>query len=371
MKNKILILVTSLFAFPLFANALSSSSPVYYGDNLNTCTSSKYQSNNILTNGSIYFGHCMEYKCSTDSASYYNNNSVSCGNGNNDPYRNVVKNGCDNLSCSSSDINRGVVKYCSVLMYYDCERKSDGSSFTTTTKTTTRKTTTKRVNTTTQTTTQAPKEVNSKLSSIELSSGSILFNPEVFSYDINVDNSVSEINVKAVPQDETSKVEISGNTNLINGSVINIKVVATDNSFTEYKINVSKKENVSLSNNSKLKSLNVENYKLNFNSKITDYTLIIDNGVNELNIDYELEDEKSTVMISGNNNLKSGSKIIIKVVAEDGSETNYNININVKKKSNFIKILFIIVLILSVIAGGYYIYKKIMNGKSGDKYEYE
>ena len=38
---------------------------------------------------------------------------------------------------------------------------------------------------------------------------------------------------------------------------------------------------------------------------------------------------------------------------------------------DIIKILFIIILILAILAGAYYLYKKFVGSKTGDKYEYE
>ena len=370
MKKKSLILLITLLIMPNVVKALNASSPVYSGDNLNICTSSTYQSNSISINNDIYFGHCMEYKCKSSTTNYFNSNKVTCSNGNKDPYTKLVKNGCSNLSCNSSEKDRSTVKYCSVIMYYDCNRKSNGESLTTTT--TTKKTTTRKVvKTTTQvpTTTAAPS--NTKLSSLTLSQGVIDFKDDVHEYGIEVNNEVVNIDVKAVPQDEASKVDISGNTNIVNGGEILIKVTGTDGSNSEYKIKITKKEKVKLSNNSKLKSLEISGYSINFNPKITEYDLQINSSDTELDIDYTADDSKSVVQISGNNNLENGSKIEVVVVAEDGTSTTYTINITIRKKSSIIKILFIIVLILSICAGGYYIYKKVMDKKNGDKYEYE
>ena len=372
MKKKILLFLISMMFMPLVTFA----SNVYSGENLNECTK-RYQSQSISINNDIEFSHCMEYSCKSGSTKYYSSNRVSCNNGNSDPYHEIRASGINNLSCTSSEKSKGEIKYYSIIMYYDCNRKSNGNSFTTTTKTTTKRTT-KRVTTTRSTTssqtttiTEAPRVVNTKLSSITLSDGEIDFKEDVFEYSVNVDVNIDFIDVKVVPIDANNKVEITGNTNVVNGSVIVIKVIGSDNSSTEYKINVIKEEKTVLSSNSKLKSLKVDGYDLNFNSKVNNYTLYIDEDVNELNIDYEAEDSKSTVLISGNNNLTEGSRVTVKVIAEDGTETDYSIDIKIKKKSNLLKILFIIILILSIVAGGYYIYKKVMNSKSGDKYEYE
>lgn len=374
MKKNSFILLITLLLMPNIVKALNADSPVYSGENLNICSSSMYQSNSISINNDIYFGHCMEYKCNGNTTNYFSSNKVTCNNGNNDPYAKIIKNGCSNLSCSNSEKDRSVKKFCSVIMYYDCNRKSNGESLTTTT--TTKKTTTRRiVRTTTQVpTTQTPTiqiPSNTRLSSLTLSQGIIDFKEDVYEYNIEVNNEVVNIDVKAVPQDESSKVDISGNNNVVNGGEILIKVTSADGSSSEYKIKITKKEQVKLSNNSKLKSLEISGYSINFSPNITEYSLNINSSDTELDIDYTVDDNKSIVQISGNNNLENGSKIEILVVAEDGTGTTYTINITVRKKSSIIKILFIIVLILSLCAGGYYIYKKFMDKKNGDKYEYE
>ncbi len=368
MYKKILLVMLMMLSMPLLVGARSASSSVYSGGSLNECTS-KYQDNSISISKDIYFGHCMEYTCKDSKTKYYNNNSVSCSNGNTNPYVKMEKNGCDNLSCNSSEKNAAIVKYCSVLMYYDCSRKSNGESFYTTT--TTKRATKKYTTTTTTTTTKVV--VNTKLSSLTLSSGNIVFNSDVNEYEIEVESNVNSINVNAVPVDSNSKVDISGNSNIVNGSVISITVTGSDGSTNQYKITVKKVEETKLSSNAKLKTLIISNYDIDFNSNTFDYTLTIDSGINELDMSMETDDKNAKISgVSGNSNLKDGSKVVISVTAEDGVTVNkYNINIKVKKKSNIIKILFIVVLILSVLAGAYYLYKKLVLSKSGDKYEYE
>ncbi len=377
MKKFLVGVIFSLF-FPMVVFAINANSPVYSGDRLNICTGSTYQSRNISINDSVYFGHCMEYSCSTKKTSYQNTNKVTCNNGNTNPYVNIVNSGCNNMSCSRGEVDRGTVKWCSIIMYYDCNRKSNGESFTTTTTTTTTKKTTRKITTnkvtlptvTTKETT-VTKVVDTKLASLEFSDGSIEFNSQLFEYTMEVPESVNNVDVKAVAFDSSNTVEITGNTNVVNGSVISIKVISDTGNSSEYKITIVKKEDNKLSSNSRLKYLSINGYDIDFHSTKLDYTVVIEPNVDKLDISFQTDDEKAVGIISGNENLKNGSKIGINVVAEDDTETYYVINIVVKKKSNLIKILFIIVLILSLLAGGYYIFKKIMSKKSGDKYEYE
>lgn len=369
MNKKLLILLVILF-FPVSVNATNANSKVWYGDSVGTCTRN-YQDKSITTNGSLYFSHCMEVRCSRG-IYYYNNNKVTCSNGNNSPYTEVINNSaCDQVKNKCSN---GQIRYCSMIVYYDCNRTSNGDSFTTTTKTTTTKVT-KRVTTysTTTTTTTKVADSNTNLSSITLSSGKINFSKDVYEYNIEVDSTVSSINVSAIPEDKSSTIKITGNDNIKNGSVIKITVTGTDKQESIYTIKVKKKEEKKLSNNARLKSLKVRNHEFAFNSKITDYSITIENNEYELDIyELEAEDTNASIDVKNNTNLTKGSIVSIVVTAEDGKTINtYNINISVKRKSNLIKYLFIIILILAVLAGAYYIYKKVVLSRTGDKYEYE
>lgn len=295
-------------------------------------------------------------------------NGYTCSNGNTSPFFTTIKDTCKTLS--QNVCNEGTVRKCSVTLDYDCSRTTSGAEYVTTTKKTTTKRRSTTKNTTTTITTTIPVPSNTKLSSLVLSSGNINFSANIYEYSINIDSNVNSIDVTAIPEDETSRVEILNNTNIENGSVIRVIVTGTDNSISEYKINVTKEVYI-MSSNAKLKSLSVDGYTLNFNTKINEYTLIINEEDKELNIDYETEDEKAIATITGNSNLTNDSKVIIKVTAEDGTENSYTINITIKRKSNVLSIFFIIILILAIIAGAYYIYKKFIQSKMGEKYEYE
>jgi len=352
-------------------DAATSNTGVGTDISLNQCTSN-YQDRSISTNGEAYFSHCMVSSCesNTYNTQYYSSNSVSCSNGNRTPYFKIHKNGCSKyqgLVC-----NQGDKKYCSLVMYYDCSRITNGDKFVTTTTKTTTKNDTYRppVTSTTTTTTVAP--VNTNLKSLTLSNGSINFSPDVLSYNLNLDSNITSISVYPIPEDSNSRASVTGNTNIVNGSVITITVTGSDGSIKEYKINVTKESANIISDNTKLKSLKVEGYSIQFNPNKKSYNLTINSGVTQLNIDYEPEDSSSIVLISDNNNLKNGSEITISVTAESGDVDYYKLIITVKEKSNFISILFIIIIILALVAGGFYIYKKFVATKSdGGKYEYE
>lgn len=189
---------------------------------------------------------------------------------------------------------------------------------------------------------------NNYLSNITLSNGNINFNKNITEYNITVDYQVSNIEVIATAEDSKSKVEITGNTNLeIGNNIIEIKVIAENNSTRIYKINVEKKdESYVLSSNNNISSVNIKNYDFDFNSNITNYTLTIKDE-EKLDIEVILEDSKSTYNIQGNNDLKNNSVIKIEVIAEDGTNKIYQINI--KSNDKIIKAIFITIIIILLI----------------------
>ena len=376
MKKNILKLAMLLILFiPCCVYATDANTKSWSGTNPSECDS--HQDAGLVTDKSAYFSHCMKATCKNNNPviSYSSSNKVTCSNGNTNPYYRVI----DNNACEKYKAqlcNNGVVKYCSMIMYYDCERTPSGASFYTTTKTTTTKkrTTTKNNSsgtTTTTSTTTTQKVSSTKLSSIILSSGKIDFKSNFYEYEITVDDSVTTINVSAIPEDKSSKVDIEGNANITNGSVIKITVTGTDGSTSIYSIKVNKNDK-KLSNNANLKSLTIDEYEISFSPSITNYSVIVSEDTKALGINYVTENNSASVTIDGNENIVNGSKVKLIVTAEDGKTTNtYTIDVKVKKKSKFIRILFIIILILSILAGAYYIYKKFVQSKSGEKYEYE
>ena len=146
MKKSILFFfIIILLVFPTYVFAINN---VGYDLGKYECTS-EYQDRNVSTAGIAYFSHCVSYykqnnKCVYE---YVDSEKVNCLNGNKDPYYETYKDGCKVSDC------RRDIRYCSIILKYDCSKKSNGESFatTTTTTTTTTKKTTKKVPKTTTT----------------------------------------------------------------------------------------------------------------------------------------------------------------------------------------------------------------------------
>lgn len=72
-----------------------------------------------------------------------------------------------------------------------------------------------------------------------------------------------------------------------------------------------------------LKTLNVENYNIQYKDGKNDYTIILKNNEKKLNISAQTMDAKATYTIIGNENFKEGENlVIIRVVAEDKESIN-------------------------------------------------
>lgn len=84
------------------------------------------------------------------------------------------------------------------------------------------------------------------------------------------------------------------------------------------------------SNNANLKSLTVagEEFLPVFDKETTSYTMKVAEEVTKLEVKAEAEDEKATVTIKGNDELKEGENTVtITVTAEDGTTKNYEIKV--------------------------------------------
>ena len=192
------------------------------------------------------------------------------------------------------------------------------------------------------------KSSDSTLKEIKLSEGKIDFKTDVLEYKINVEYDVNTFKIDALPTDGKSKVNITGDEKLkVGENTFTITVEAENGKTTTYIVKVTiKEEGYKLSTNNYIKSLTIKNHSIDFDKKTYKYT--IKTKEKKLDISVTLDDRKSEYKISGNKNLKNGSKVLIKVIAEDGSTRTYTLNI--EKSNNALIITLIIV--ITIITGG-------------------
>ncbi|MCI9233200.1 MAG: cadherin-like beta sandwich domain-containing protein [Bacilli bacterium] len=97
---------------------------------------------------------------------------------------------------------------------------------------------------------------------------------------------------------------------------------------------VAPKKEIPKSSNALLKSIVVENYNVDFDTYLLEYTLEVEEGVNSLSIKAEVEDEKANYKIIGAEDLKKNeNKVLIEVTAENGNKKVYTINTKIKEQT--------------------------------------
>ena len=158
------------------------------------------------------------------------------------------------------------------------------------------------------------------------------FKDTTLSYKMTVENNVSKINISAVANDSKASLKGTGTKNLdVYSNSFKIVVTSESGSSKTYTLTVIRKDENGYtskrSTNNTLKSLEIENYELDFDSSINEYALKVNNEVETLKITAIPNDTSAKVEIN-NPKLEIGlNKISIKVTAEDGSVNEYIINV--------------------------------------------
>lgn len=163
------------------------------------------------------------------------------------------------------------------------------------------------------------------------------FDKNITEYYLIVDLTIEEVNVEAVPEDEKSKITITGNSDLQEGeNTVKILVKAENGNTKTYTINITKTNDLEKVN-ATLKSLSVKgfNFYPSFKTNIYNYNLTVNEKLTQLEILAETEIEEATYEIIGNENLTEGNNLIkIIVTAKDGeTKREYKINVYLSNKS--------------------------------------
>ena len=187
------------------------------------------------------------------------------------------------------------------------------------------------------------KNGDTTLKNLTLKDVDIKFKSNTSSYKATVENNIEEIEINAEASDKNAKIEGLGKHKLNVGSnTIRVVVTAQNGSEKTYTITVVRKDekgNVeNLSNNTKIKSIKINNEDINIKDNVFTYSLSVENNISIVDLTYELEDEKSSATVEGNNELIVGNnKFKIIVTAEDGTTKKYEIQIERKELNNTIE----------------------------------
>ena len=175
-----------------------------------------------------------------------------------------------------------------------------------------------------------------KLNIKEFDIGAI-FHSNKLDYEIKLPYKFENINIIAEANSATAKVTGTGKRYLNEGeNKYNIVVTASDGSSTTYNINIIREE---ANDDATLNSLVVEGYLLNpkFQKDIYSYSLDVSKDVEKITIKGEPTYEYAKIFGIGTFALATGKNTYyIKVVADNGTETKYEININKNLGSSYL-----------------------------------
>ena len=180
---------------------------------------------------------------------------------------------------------------------------------------------------------------NNYLSDLKVNGTTVTgFSRAVTNYSMTVDNNITQANVSAVVEDSTASVQGAGITYLSTSSnIINIVVTAQNGDVRTYTIDITRKK----SSNNQLVLLSSLEGSLSptFSKEVNDYTMQVPYEVTSLTLTTTVEDANAIVTIDGNADFEVGSNntVSIKVIAEDGSENIYHIQVTRQlQASNFL-----------------------------------
>ncbi len=152
------------------------------------------------------------------------------------------------------------------------------------------------------------------------------FDPDVLEYNVDVDETISEITVVAYSNDGAT-ITGDGVHKLVAGeNTIDVVVTAEDGSVRTYTLHVKKAELIS----SKILDLRAHEGMLapEFEKNTTDYVVRVPNEINSLTFDITLEDPTATYEIHNNENFVVGpNPVEIVVTDRNGGQTIYTLTV--------------------------------------------
>ena len=150
------------------------------------------------------------------------------------------------------------------------------------------------------------------LKSLKVNDKEIKLKEKEFNYELKVEYSVNELEIKAVPNNKEAKVEIEDKTLVVGENEVKI-IITSDKTKSEYVLKVTREENVDKSV-ANLSSLEVDEYRrLDFKENVLDYTLKFSSVPKKLTITTKPKDENAKVTITGNEELVDGSVVTVSV----------------------------------------------------------
>ncbi len=183
------------------------------------------------------------------------------------------------------------------------------------------------------------------------------FESTAFTYDVKVPYKVANLIVQPYVNTDGDTTTVEGaedlEVNVVKQVKITVKSKECPSYSNVYTLNVTRQPEQVKSSNPELANITIEGHKeFEFEANQETYPLTIKSSEKEVKIKTEPVDENTTCTITGNEDLKYGSKIEIKCLSEDESATaTYVINVDkvIKGTNAFLVILVVIIIILILV----------------------
>ena len=176
---------------------------------------------------------------------------------------------------------------------------------------------------------------DNSLASLTVGSNQVVLSSDKLEYDVLVDNKLTKVSVKATLKDMNAsfvtgygerEVTLSGEK-----TTAPIKIQAQNGNIKTYTINIIKSDYKS--DDTTLKTLTIDNIAFKFASGTLNYDLSCKNEIEKIKITAEPTSDKAKVEYDSDIDLKIGlNEIPVKVIAEDGAERTYKLNITREEK---------------------------------------
>ena len=205
------------------------------------------------------------------------------------------------------------------------------------------------------------------LSSLTVPGTMLGFDKETYDYTITIPYETEDIPIYAFAEDENATVNVGNNTGLkVGNNLIQIEV-KNNNKTRIYSLHVIRKESgLDISNSSRLGTLSIKNYNIEFSPDKLDYEVKIKREKTLL-ISATPESNRADIYMYGNNDLTGFSTIRVKVIAENGLTNIYSIDIQKAAYNKKIEIIISISICLFITISGILL---IVNKKNKINKEY-
>ena len=201
------------------------------------------------------------------------------------------------------------------------------------------------------------------LSSLTVPGTMLGFDKETYDYTITVPYETEDLPIYAFAESETASVTVGNNTGLkVGNNLIQIEV-KNNNKTRIYSLHVIRKESgLDISNSSRLGTLSIKNYNIEFSPDKLDYEVKIKREKTLL-ISATPESNRADIYMYGNNDLTGFSTIRVKVIAENGLTNIYSIDIQKAAYNKKIEIIASVAGVSALLIVSLVIYLKKKNNK--------